>query len=182
MNKKTYAQKRKIITKVILGTTYIAFIGYLLAELQWIADWNYNIHELLYVPYSIAIYLVPALLLLWLNYAIKSKRELNENNNKVGIKKILINLMLFASLILVGAYFYVQSMTVSTGGLFEVKDKIQESNNYYIELNYKKIKCTHSEFNLIEEGKVYLVTFDWNRLWPEVGTLILIEPTGVIFD
>ena len=73
-------------------------------------------------------------------------------------------------------------MTVSTGGLFEVKDKIQESNNYYIELNYKKIKCTHSEFNLIEEGKVYLVTFDWNKLWPEVGKLILIEPTGVIFD
>ena len=104
MSQKTHAQKRKIVTKMILGTTYIAFIGYLLAELQWIADWNYNTHEILYVPYSIAIYFVPVLFLLWMYYAIKSKRELNENN-KLGIRKILIHLMLFASLILVGAYF-----------------------------------------------------------------------------
>ena len=36
--------------------------------------------------------------------------------------------------------------------------------------------------NLIEEGKIYLVTFDWNKQWPDEGKLILIEPTGVIFD
>ena len=75
MNKNAYTQKRKIVAKVILGTTYIAFIGYLLAKLQGIADWNYNIHELLYIPYSIAYYLVPILLFLWLYYAIKSKKN-----------------------------------------------------------------------------------------------------------
>lgn len=180
--KNSYTQKRKIVTKVILGTTYIAFIGYLLAKFQWIADWNYNIHELLYIPYNIAYYLLPVLLFLWMYYAIKSKRELKESINKSKIKNVLINSMLFASLIIIGTYFYVQSMTVSTGGLFEVEQKIQERNNYYIELNQKKIKCTQSEFNLIEEGKVYLVTFDWNKQWPDEGKLILIEPTGVIFD
>ena len=51
-----------------------------------------------------------------------------------------------------------------------------------MQLSQKKIQCTHSEFNLIEEGKVYLVTFDWNKKWPDEGKLILIEPTGVIFD
>ncbi len=182
MNKNTYTLKRKIVTKVILGTTYIAFIGYVLAKLQWIADWNYSIHELLYIPYSIAYYLVPVLLLLWIYYAIKSKRELKESNYKPKIKNLLINSMLFSSLVIIGAYFYIQSMTVSTGGLFEVEQKIQERNNYYIELNQKKIQCTHSEFNLIEEGKVYLVTFDWNKQWPDEGKLILIEPTGVKFD
>mgnify|MGYP006980377801 CR=1 FL=1 len=30
--------------------------------------------------------------------------------------------------------------------------------------------------------KLYLVTFDWNKKLPDEGKLILIEPTGVIFD
>ena len=182
MNKNTFTQKRKIVAKVILGTTYIAFIGYLLADLQWITDWNYNLHEILYIPYSIAYYAVPVLSLLWGYYAIKSKRESKEINHKPKINKIWINLMLFASLVLVGAYFYIQSMDLSTVGLFEVEQKIQESNSYYIELNHKKIKCTQSEYNLIEVGRVYLVTFEWHKQWPEEGQLILIEPTGVVFD
>lgn len=182
MNTNAYTQKRKIVTKVILGITYMAFLGYLLAKLQWIADWNYSIHELLYIPYSITFYSLPVLLVLWMYYAIKSKRELKASNKKPRIKKILINSSLTASLFIIGAYFYIQSMTVSTGGLFKVERKVQERNNYYIELNQKKIKCTHSEFNLIEEGKVYLVTFDWNKKLLDEGKLILIEPTGVIFD
>lgn len=182
MNNKTFTQKRKIVTILILVTSYSAFIGNLLANLQWIADWNYNIHEMLYFPSTIAYFLIPFELFLWMYYAIRSKREVKEFNFKPKINDYLINLMLLASLIFIGTYFYIESMSVSTGGLFEVEQKIQERNNYYIELNHQKIKCTHNEFNLIEEGKVYLVTFSWNEKSPSEGRLEFIEPTGVIFD
>ncbi len=182
MNRKSFTQKRKIITKAILVTFYSVFIGYLLANLQWIADWNYNFHEMLYIPYNIAYFIVPFELVLWIYYAARSKQEIKENGFKPKIKDYLMNLTLLISLIFIVIYFYIQSMTITTGGLFEVEQKIQERNNYYIELNRQKIRCTHSEYNLIEEGKVYLVTFSWNKKWPDKGTLDLIEPTEAIFD
>lgn len=182
MNRKSFTQKRKTVSKIILVTFYSAFIGYLLAGLQWIADWNYSIHEMLYIPYSIAYFLVPFELLAWIYYAAKSKREVRENDHRPRNKEYLINLVLSVSLILIATYFYIQSMTIVTSGLFEVEQKIQDKNKYYIQLDDQRIRCTHNEFNLIEEGRVYLVTFSWNKESPDKGKLELIEPTEVTFD
>lgn len=182
MNKTTYTEKRKVVTKIILITIYSAFIGYLLGSLQSIADWNYTIHEMMFIPFFIAYYVFPFELCIWLYYAVKSTRETKENMIKPKMKLYFSNSLLLMSLIIIISYFYIQSMNVSTGGLFEVENKIEERNNYYIQMNHKKIKCNKNVYNLIEEDKVYLVDFTWNKKWPQKGKLEYIEATDVIFD
>jgi hypothetical protein len=182
MEQKTYLYKRKIFTIIILITVYSAFVGYLLGNLQSIADWNYSIHEILYIPYNIAYYVFPIELCFWIYYAVKSIKESKDKNTKAKNKIYIKNSLLFVSVITIILCFYIQSMNLSTGGLFEVETKYNERNNYYVMMNNKKIKCSKNEYNLIEEGKVYLVNFTWNSNSPEKGKLEYIEQTDILLD
>lgn len=93
------------------------------------------------------------------------------------------NTLLFISILTIIVYFlHIESMYVSTGGIFKVNNKFSERNNYYIELNDKKIKCSRNEYNLIEQGKVYMVDYTWNENWPQKCKLDYIELTDIEFD
>jgi len=65
---------------------------------------------------------------------------------------------------------------VKTGGIFEVKDKVQEESKYYLILEDKKISVSRNEFNLINAKESYLISFVWNSLSPQKGKLTNIEP------
>ncbi|GKX29163.1 hypothetical protein SH1V18_16430 [Vallitalea longa] len=180
MKKETYVHKRKILTKIILITIYITFIGYLLGNVQSIADWNYSIHEMLYIPCYIAYYLFPLELCIWLYYAIKSIKEPRDNMMKYNnIKMYLRNSLLVVSVMAILSFFYIQSMNISTTGLFEVENKFNKTNAYYIQINNKNIKCSKNEYNLVKEGDLYMVDFSWNKKWPQKGSLKYIEPTDI---
>lgn len=146
MNEEKYISKRKIISKSIVITIYFSFACYILGEIQSISNWNYCIHEMLYIPITIAYAIIPVQVSVWLYYAIKSygiKKGFNINKVKLYIK----NSITIISLIIISIYFIIQSHSVSTSGIFEINNKIYDGNNYYILINEKKVKCTWNEYN-----------------------------------
>lgn len=180
MKQETYVYRRKILSKVILITIYSAFVGYLLGNMQSIADWNYTIHEMLYIPLNIAYFILPIELVIWLYYAVKSIKKSRDNRIKYNRVKIYSrNSLLLISVIVILSYFNIQSTKISTMGLFEVENKFNKSSDYYIQISNKNIKCNKSEYNLVKEGDLYMVDFTWNEKWPQKGTLKSIEPTAL---
>lgn len=174
MDKKIYVKRRKIISKSIMITMYIGFVFYVLGDFQSIADWNYGIHEMLYVPVTIAYYILPMQILLWLFYCIRSfgvKKDAVDNRGELFLK----NIMIVISLVSIVIYIFIQGHTVNTGGFYEVNTKVQQENNYYIILDQKKVKCTRNEYNLIVEDKFYLINYEWNTYWPDQGKLVFIK-------
>lgn len=176
MNKEEYIRMRKILSKSIVITIYVTFIGYVLGDIQSIADWNYNVHEMLYAPINIAYFILPVQVLVWIYYAIKScraKRDRNTNKVRVYIK----NSITVISLVLIVVYFIIQAHGVSTGGVFKINNKTHGGNKYYFMLDKTKVRCTWNEYNLIEEGKSYLIQYEWNTYWPDKGELERIDTT-----
>lgn len=174
MEKNDYVSKRKITTRVILITVYTTFICYLLGKLQSISDWNYNVHEMLYLPYNIAIFVLPIEVVVWIYYSINVMKEEREKVD-LNVKTLMINMVSFASVVIILIFFYIQTFSVSTGGLIDVDAKFREGNDFYIELMGKKVACSRNEYNLITEGKVYLIEYTWNEKWPDRGVLEYIE-------
>ncbi len=168
----SYIHKRKIFSKVIMITFYITFVCYLLGDVQSITNINYSLHEMLYIPYNVAIFILPILTIGWLYFAIKS---LGFKQEKLKYKDYIKNFIIIISLIGIFIYFIIQQQSVSTGGIFLITNKVYDGNNYYVEVNEMKIKCTWNEFNLIEEGKTYLIDYEWNTYWPDKGKLEYIE-------
>ncbi|SHJ92819.1 hypothetical protein SAMN02745751_03723 [Dethiosulfatibacter aminovorans DSM 17477] len=174
MKKNDYVNKRKITTRVILITVYTTFICYLLGKLQSISDWNYNVHEMLYLPYNFAIFALPIEVFVWIYYSINVMKE-ERDKVDLNVKTLMINMVSFASVIIIVIFFYIQTFSVSTGCILEVGSKFREGNDFYIELMGKKIVCSQNEYNLITEGEVYSIEYTWNEKWPGKGRLEYIE-------
>lgn len=175
MDKEKYTKKRKMLSKAISITVYISFICYLLGDIQSITNWNYNVHEMLYLPVNFAFFTVPIGFLAWLYFAIKSYGS-RENSGKPELKVYLKNSLTIISLILIITYFIIQSHSVTTSGIFKISNKIYENRNYYIMINDKKVNCTWNEYNLIDEEKSYLITFKWNTYSRSQNKVEYIEP------
>ena len=85
--------------------------------------------------------------------------------------------ILFTLLSYSGIWYY-ESNEVKTGGIFRIQDKLILGNEYFFEINDKVIKCNRSEFNLINAGAAYAIQYHWNKLFPDIGNLRLIDPIG----
>ncbi|WP_066639244.1 hypothetical protein [Desulfolucanica intricata] len=64
-------RRKKIALYWLLGTIYTAFLGMQLGRIQAIADFNYNLHEVMFLPVNIAFFLVPVEFLIYMFFVIK---------------------------------------------------------------------------------------------------------------
>lgn len=165
---------KKISLYWLLGIIYTSFLGTQLGRIQAITDFNYSLHEMLYIPANLSIFLVPIAFLIYMYFVIKHlrKRGVQKPNLKKGVKAVLV----IVSLITIFSIKDYQSNEISTGGIFEIERKIQEDTKYYVELNEKKIRVSRNEFHLVNVNKEYLVNFVWNSQSPNRGRLETIEP------
>ena len=62
---------QKLALYWLLGLIYSGFIGLQLGRIQAIADFNYSLHEIMYVPFSIALFIVPVVFLIYIYFLIK---------------------------------------------------------------------------------------------------------------
>ncbi|MDF2606822.1 MAG: hypothetical protein K0S34_1017 [Bacillales bacterium] len=157
----------------LLGIVYSGFIGLQLGRVQAIADFNYNLHEIMYVPFNIALFVTPILLLIYIYLFAKylSKTGIQKINFKSSIKALLV----IASIVAVGSITLHQSQEVSTAGVFMVEKKLHEDRKYYLILNDIKVRVTYNEFKLVEDNQQYLISFVWNKRAPNKGQLKTIE-------
>ena len=160
---------KKTALRVLLISIYIAFFSFQLAQIDFIAEFSFSLHELLYLPVNLAIFFVPVLFLIYMFFVLKciGKKSTEAVSRNIKIKKAFVIL----SLLSIFAIFYYQVHGISTSGVYEVKEKLEENNKYYLVLNDKKIRITRNEFSLINTNQEYLIGFEWNTLSPHKGRL-----------
>lgn len=76
-------ETKQMLLKLLLYTLYISFIGLILGQIQAIADFNYTLHEIMYLPVNIAIFIVPIELIIFIFYWIRWRSRIRE----VQVKK-----------------------------------------------------------------------------------------------
>ena len=81
----------------LLGFIYSGFIGLQLGRIQAIADFNYNLHELMYVPFTIALFVVPVVFLIYIYLLIKYL--LGRGKQKTNLKTSTQAVLVIASII-----------------------------------------------------------------------------------
>jgi hypothetical protein len=158
----------------LLGLIYSGFIGFQFGNIQAIADFNYGLHEMLYLPVNLAIFFVPFVFLIYLFNVINylRKRGKQKGNLKTRVKAIMV----IVSIIVIFSITNHQFHEVSTGGVFELEQKLYEERKYYLVFEDKKIRVSAIEYQLVELNQQYLVSFVWNSRSPNKGRLESIEP------
>lgn len=158
----------------LLGIIYTAFIGLQLGRIQAIANFNYNLHEMMYAPVNLAIFVVPILFVIYIFLSIKSL--IKKENHTLTLKTTIRSILVMVSLVIIFWIVGYQSKDVSTTGLYEIERKTQEDSKYYIVLEGKKIRVSQNEYKLINRNKKYMIMYVWNKSSPYIGNLKIIEP------
>lgn len=174
MELKKLFKAQRITLYWILALIYLSFIGLQLGRIQSIADFNYNLHEVMYLPFSIAIFILPVLLLIYIFLSIKYIRK--RGRKKVDIKKVVQTILIISSVIIIVTITEYQFQELSAGGVYKVQRKLKEDNKYYLIIDDKKIRVSHNEFQLTEDNQQYLIGFIWNKRTPDKGKLETISP------
>lgn len=165
---------QKLALYWLLGFIYLSFIGLQLGRVQAITSFNYSFHEILYLLFNLAIFIAPVLFLMYLYHVIKymRKRGKQKINFNTSVKVILV----IASIITIILITEHQFHEVSTGGIFEVEQKVYIEGKYFLVLNNQQIEVSMNEFKLVELNKEYVVSYIWNSRTPNKGRLEAIEP------
>ncbi|MBY0121608.1 hypothetical protein H0173_06685 [Bacillus sp. S/N-304-OC-R1] len=160
----------------MLGLIYSAFIGLQLGRVQAIADFNYSLHEIMYLPFNLAVFIVPVIFLIYLYFLIKYFRKRGSVKVKENLKASIKAAVIIISVITILSIINHQFHEVSTGGVFKLEEKLQEKGKYYLIFDDKKIKVSMNEYKLVKVNEKYIVNFIWNLKTPNEGKLTTIEP------
>jgi cation transport ATPase len=165
---------QKVALYVLLGLIYSGFLGTQLGRIQAITDFNYTLHELLFVPMTLAFYLGPVIFLVYLFlFTMYVKRR---GKRRFKIKSIVKVFTITASIIGILIMMNHQSKEVSTAGIFVLEQKLLVDGKYYLVIDDRHIKVSRNEYQLAEVNKEYLISFLWNSRSPQNGLLESIEP------
>lgn len=171
---KTKYKTNQLLLKIILYTEYISFICLIIARMQSVTDFSYTLHELMYLPANIAIFAVPLEIIVFLYYRLRWRTKIREEGtkNKYWRLKELISIFLILIPII---YFIYIGENVSTTGIYDSMSKQRIENKFYLTVKDKNIRCTNNEYNLIDTSKEYMISFEWNKFFPNKGKLKYIE-------
>nr|WP_106779389.1 hypothetical protein [Lysinibacillus timonensis] len=165
---------QKITLYWLLALIYLSFIGLQLGRIQAITDFNYTLHEILYLPFNLSVFVVPVLFMLYIFLVIKYL--LIRGKIKLNLNTFVQTVLIFTSFIIIISITEYQFHEVTTSGVFKVEQKLYEDREYYLKIDGKKIEVSQNEFHLIEENQSYLISFTWNKRSPENGKIEMIEP------
>ncbi|KQL50485.1 hypothetical protein AN964_22780 [Heyndrickxia shackletonii] len=171
--KKLY-KAQKIALYWLLALIYLSFIGLQLGRIQSIANFNYSLHEIMNLPFIIAIFVVPVLSLIYIFLYIKYLRK--RGRKKTDIKSIIQSILIISSIVIFITITDYQFNEVSTTGIFKVEQKLHDDSKYYLLVNDKKVWVSYNEFQLVQENHQYLISFLWNKRNPDKGKLKSIKP------
>lgn len=175
VRKDKYIQSSRIAANILIFSILLCLISFRLAKIQAIADFRYSLHELLYLPVNIGLYLIPVeavcMLYFFTRWIIYVKK------NRSGFTKInlLHNFSAILCLTVYLTYFIYVSYGATTSGYFEKIQKGGHDNKYYIIADNRRLSCTENEYSLIDENKGYMLSYEWNKLHPEKGKIIYIK-------
>lgn len=165
------AQKAALLW--FLGFIYISFIGIQLGQIQEIMDYNFNLHELMFVFANIAIFICPIIFFIYIFLLIKYLRERGKKKfSKKRLFQIEIVLLSFFFMIIIS---YNQSMITTITAIIKVERKQAYKGEYFINFDDKQIKVSANEYHLIEKDKEYVIHYESNKNNLNEGKLKTIE-------
>lgn len=165
-------QKKRLALTWLLGTVYLAFICLELGQVQEITDFSYRLHELLFLPVNVAIFIVPVEVVIYLYYFFKCIGKTKEQSS---MSRKAIILLVWLSIVLMGYTLNYQSYDRQVSGIFIINERLEENNKFYLVLNDgRKIQCTRNEYYLVIKGQEYAVDFNWND-YSQNGSLEVIR-------
>jgi heme/copper-type cytochrome/quinol oxidase subunit 2 len=167
-------KSQKVALYWLLGIIYTAFIGLELGRIQAISDFNYNLHEIMYAPFTIALFVVPVVFLVYIYLLIKYL--LKRGKQRPNFKKVIQAVLVITSIVVIVSITSYRFKEVTTVGVFEVEKKLQNDRKYFLVLNNIKVRVSHNEYQLVEEDEIYSISFVWNKKTPNKGMLKTIEP------
>ncbi|MBU3144869.1 hypothetical protein [Clostridium sp. CF012] len=145
-----------------------------LGKVQYITDFNYNLHEMLYLPINLSLLIVPIELILLIYYSTRYFKNIWKSTVLMDLRyKIKVFLCVIFMVVAIGL-MYNQTNIVSTFGSHIITNKIIDGSSRYIILDNIKIKCTENEYNLINVTDTYFIGYSWN-IKSNVGKLNTIE-------
>jgi hypothetical protein len=165
---------QKVALYVMLGLIYSGFLGTQLGRIQAISDFNYTLHELLFLPATLATYLGPLMFVVYLFLFIKYVKR--RGRSSFEIKSTVKAFTIIASIVAILIVVNHQSKEVSTAGIFVLEQKLLVDGEYYLVIDDRHIKVSRNEYQLAEVNKEYLVSFVWNPQSSQNGLLETIEP------
>lgn len=170
-----YLKKSRIASIVLILSLIICFISLELGKIQPISDFNYTLHEMIYIPISIGIFLIPLEVIFTIYYSIKWIIKVRRDTSGKSKTNLLLNVIAVLCLSLFVYYFFYMSYGVSISGVYENVGKEKQENKYYIVVQNIRVSCTRNEYNLINFDGKYLMSYKQYKLSPGVGELEYIE-------
>ena len=170
-NKNKYLIIRDNLFIALLLTLMIDVTCLALGQVQGISDFNYTLHELLYLPVNFSIFIIPIELIMLIYYSSKYFMNIWKATIIMDLRyKIKVSICIICMVFTIGLIYY-QFNIVQTSGVYNITNKITDGNSTYIIVDNMKLKCTKNEYKLININEEYLIDYNWNRLRPNVGKL-----------
>lgn len=174
-NKNRYLKVRDKLFILLISTLIIDSICLFLGDMQIIAEFNYTLHELFYLPINISIVILPLEVIALVYYSIKHFNDIWQETismNLIYKIKIFISVicMVFVISIIYYQFNYEESSTI-----YSVDNKTTDGGKTYIVVDGINIKCTLNEYRLIDVNKEYLISYKWNKFKPNEGKLQSIQ-------
>lgn len=174
-NENKHLKIRDNLFIALLLTLVIDSMCLALGQVQYITDFNYNLHEMLYLPINLSLLIVPIELIILIYYSTRYFKDIWKSTVVMDLRyKIKVSLCIISMVVTIGSMYY-QANSVSTFGTYLITNKIIDGNSRYIILNNIKIKCTENEYNLINLTDTYSIIYSCNHLKSNVGKLNRIE-------
>ena len=167
-------ENKQLLLKIILFTEYISFICLVIGQMRLFADFSYQLHEIMYLPINIAIFVLPLEMIVFIYYRIRWRIQIRGEeikNNYWRLKKLITVILVLIPVI----YFIYMTKGVHTTGIYDNISKQRIENKFYITIEDKNIRCTNNEYNLIDTSKEYMISYEWNKFFPTKGRLKYIE-------
>ena len=167
--------RSKIASIVLVLSLFTFYISSELSRVQAISDYSYRLHELLYIPMNLGLFLIPIEIAAFIYYGIRFLSD--ARNRKIHKDRMTLTLLVMSitSVVLFSIYVIFITNIVHTTGVFRNMDKEKEGRHYYVMIEGRRIECSKNEYNLISSDRNYSVTYEWNKLFPITNVVEIYE-------
>ena len=176
-NKNEYLKIRDNLFIALLLTLIIDAACIALGRVQFITDYSFTLHEMLYLPLYVSMILIPILLIIFLYNLIKNIKDIWKGTILMDLRYKIKSLFCILCMAFTIGLIFCQINFDESSAVYAITNRIIDEKNTYLMVNNIKLKCTQNEYNLINVNKKYFIVYEWNRLNPSIGKLKNIELT-----
>lgn len=156
----------------LLFLLYTGFTGWQLGRVQAIMDFNSTLHEMLYIPAFLCLYVGPIVFLVFCYYMIRAKVV-----RSITTRRAASWFVIGMSLMYMAYVVNIQIADRSVTGIYSEVGKYQEADRYYISLEGRLIELSSEQYDRFDTAADYLLSYTWNDKQVK-GKLTAIEKIG----